>query len=211
MPLDHPARFLLARGHRLQQVERNSALDLLDGLPRVKELLEAAVVASEGYRVVQWRLPTPPEFVNGYAWMKSRMSTDAPSAGLEVDEERWDAARLARSEAATLSGGQTVLVTAAQHVDSGELVAFNELAVGTDLATASRQHDTLVLSAHRGHRLGLLVKTAGLLAWREIAPLSPRVLTYNAEENRPMLDINEALGFVPIAYEGAWEKVLSPE
>lgn len=208
VPVDHAARFLLRRGHTLQQVVRNSALDLDDGLPQVRALLERATEAAVGYRVVQWRLPTPPEFVEGYAWLKSRMSTDAPSAGMEIDEETWDTARLARHDATFVDAGRLVLVTAAQHLDTGDLVAFNELVIGNDRTEATHQYDTLVLSTHRGHRLGMLVKTAALLAWLDIAPDSPRVRTYNAEENRPMLDINEAIGFAPVAYEGAWKKVL---
>jgi GNAT superfamily N-acetyltransferase len=194
IPEDRAARFYQANGYALEQVERVSALDLHAPAESLEKLLSEAREAAAGYRLVQWSPPTPDEFIDGYAWMKSRMSTDAPAAALEFDEETWDAARLARHDAT--------------YIETGALCAFNELAIGPDRTAASHQEDTLVLKEHRGHRLGMLVKCAGLLRWRELAPESPRITTYNAEENRPMLDINEAIGFTPIAYEGAWKKVL---
>ena len=62
---------------------------------------------------------------------------------------------------------------------------------------------------HIGNRLGQWLKCANLLAWREIAPDSGKVITYNAEENRYMLDVNEAMGFAPLAYIGAWKKTIT--
>jgi len=210
IPRDHAARFYLRHGYTLEQVERQSELILAGADATVRHLLAEAETASAGYRVVQWQGATPATHVDAYAWMKSRMSTDAPSADLDFDEETWDAERVARHDAKYVESGRTKLVTAAQHVDSGELVAFNELVIGTDPAGPSHQEDTLVLREHRGHRLGQLVKCAGLQTWRrDIAPQSPKVITYNAEENRPMLDINERIGFVPVAYNGAWKKVLT--
>lgn len=210
IPTDHAARFFLRHGYTLEQINRQSALDLTTADETVATLLAEAKRAAEAYRVVQWNLPTPAEYVEGYAWMKSRMSTDAPNADLEVDEEVWDADRVARHDAKYIAAGQTVLVTAAVHEATGGLVAFNELVRGGDPDAASHQEDTLVLREHRGHKLGQLVKCAGLTRWRATeAPASPKVITYNAEENRPMLDINEAIGFVPVVYEGAWKKVLS--
>ncbi|MEZ3158757.1 GNAT family N-acetyltransferase [Microbacterium sp. BWR-S6Y] len=208
IPEDHAARFLTASGCTLEQIVRVSRLELDGSRPHLEALLAEAETAAAGYRVVQWTLPTPDEFVESFAWMKSRMVTDAPSADLEFDEEVWDAARVRRYEAGYTDAGRHMIVTAAQHVDSGELAAFNELVIGKDRTAATSQEDTLVVAAHRGHRLGLLVKCAGLLAWHDVAPESPRVMTYNAEENRPMLSINERIGFAPISYEGVWKKVL---
>lgn len=208
IPEDHAARFLTASGCTLEQIVRVSRLELDGSRPHLEALLAEAETAAAGYRVVQWTLPTPDEFVESFAWMKSRMVTDAPSADLEFDEEVWDAARVRRYEAGYTDAGRHMLVTAAQHVDSGELAAFNELVIGKDRTAATSQEDTLVVAAHRGHRLGMLVKCAGLLAWHDVAPQSPRVMTYNAEENRPMLSINERIGFAPLSYEGVWKKVL---
>lgn len=210
IPRDHHARFLLRHGFELGQVERVSMLPWSDAVTR--RLRDAHAVAQRraaDYRVVQWALPTPPEHVAGYAWMKEHMSTDVPDADLDMPAEKWDAERIARHDDRYRQRGSTVLVTAAQHVATGELCAYNELAIDTDPTATSHQEDTLVLASHRGNRLGMLVKTAGLLAWREQHPDSPDVITYNAEENRPMLDINEAIGFAPISYEGAWKKELT--
>ncbi|WP_298040649.1 GNAT family N-acetyltransferase [uncultured Microbacterium sp.] len=210
VPRDGAARFLDRRGFRLEQVVRTSAWSPdAASLAHLRRARETAQAHASDYRVVQWMLPTPDEFVEGYAWMKSRMSTDVPDAELGTPVEVWDTTRVRELEAHHAAKGFAVQVTAAQHVATGELCAFNELAIrASDPADTSHQHDTLVLAGHRGHRLGMLVKTAGLLGWHARYPRSPKVLTYNAEENRPMLDINETLGFAPIAYEGAWKKEL---
>lgn len=209
IPEDRAARFYLRNGYTLEQIERQSELDLAASESTVARLLATAADAATGYVVRQWVLPTPAQYVDGYAWVKSRMSTDVPAAALEFDEEAWDVERIRRHEQRYLDAGRSVQVTVAVHEASGTVVAFNELALGVDASGPSHQEDTLVLREHRGHRLGLLVKCAGLTSWhRDIAPHSPKVITYNAEENRPMLDINEAIGFTPVAYNGAWKKVL---
>lgn len=210
VPNDHVARFLTRSGFSLEQVYRISLLDLDDvARARSADLLSEAEAASEGYRIVEWTSPTPAEYIDGYAWMKSRMSTDAPSAGLDVDEETWDAARVRRMEARQAEAGHLMRVTAAEHIATGELSAFTELGTGTAGSTTTIQHDTLVLREHRGHRLGLRVKSAARRTWFGAAGSSRRVITYNAEENHHMLAINEALGFTAVAYEGAWKKELS--
>ena len=206
IPEDHVARFFAHRGYTLEQIERKSVLDLVASAPRVAELHQQALAHASGYRVTSWVGATPPEFVEGYAWVKSRMSTDAPSADLEIDEETWDAARIAEEDAEREAAGQLVLVTVAIHEESGQLAAFTELMIGADRDGATLQGDTLVLREHRGHRLGLLIKTASLLEWHARVPGSPRQLTWNAEENVPMLAINEQIGYVPAAYIGVWKK-----
>jgi RimJ/RimL family protein N-acetyltransferase len=52
-----------------------------------------------------------------------------------------------------------------------------------------------VTKAHRGHRLGLLVKSA-MLEWLGTAePELTRIVTDNAAPNSFMIAVNEALGY----------------
>lgn len=208
IPRDRAASFLVSLGYELEQVDRRSDLALPIAQRVVQELAHRAT--EDDYRILQWAPPTPNEHLVGMAHMKSRMSTDAPSGDLHVEPELWDEARMRRHDQTYLESGRIVLVTVAQHIPSGELVAFTELSVSREAGRPSSQEDTLVLREHRGHRLGMRIKLAALERWRDLAPHSPKVTTFNAEENRPMLDINEALGFVPVNYEGAWERRVTP-
>ncbi|RWZ51975.1 GNAT family N-acetyltransferase [Labedella phragmitis] len=209
VPADSPeVRFALGRGYRLEQVARMSMLDVDDVLPTIRDVLDAAAAHAAGY-VVETAAGIPPqEWWEDLALLQRRMSTDAPAAGLELDEQDWDADRVLRTATDREEGGRTALTAVARDTADGRIVAFSELLVPSDPERAVVQDSTLVLSEHRGHRLGMLVKAANLVFLHDVSPASRAVTTFNAEENRPMLDVNEALGFHAVGAEGAWRKDL---
>jgi RimJ/RimL family protein N-acetyltransferase len=63
---------------------------------------------------------------------------------------------------------------------------------------------TGVTSKHRGHRLGLLVKVAMVEWLRAAEPAVERIQTWNAESNRYMIAVNEALGYTILGRPGNW-------
>ncbi len=206
---DAAARLAGSLGYALEQVDRISVLDAEAARGALEGHRTAALAAAgDAYAVRSWSGRTPPELAEGLAALHGRMVTDAPVAGLDVDDETWDVARLERSERQQEASGLELLQAIAVHVPTGQPVAFTWLAVPAD-GRPAYQEDTLVHAEHRGHRLGMLVKAENLLQLGRLHPDRARIVTWNAEENRPMLAVNEALGFVAVGAEGGWQRRLA--
>lgn len=206
---DVSVRFLQARGYRFEQVERASRLSL--PVANLDDLVEAAQQrCGPDYALHYWVGSTPERWRADIAILATRMSTDAPSAGLEEPEDVWTVDRVIEADERNdrMNPRQRVFA-AVEHLPTGTLAGFTQLSVPQQVARAVDQYATLVLREHRGHKLGMLLKVANLAHLARVAPGHPSVITFNAEENRHMLDVNEAVGFVPIANESAWRKDLS--
>ncbi|RYV50964.1 GNAT family N-acetyltransferase [Pengzhenrongella frigida] len=194
-------------GFTLEQAERYSLLPLPVAPERLAELhRSAAAHAGPDYRTLTWQDRCPDRWVDDYARLETRMSTDAPSAGLETAEDPWDEQRVRVAEAATAEAGRGSLVTVVEHVPTGTLAGFTMVEFPRQSPEIVFQQDTLVLREHRGRRLGLLIKAVNLEHLATLRPHARRLHTWNAEENAHMLAINIALGFVPVGVYGVWQK-----
>ena len=206
---DDATRFALARGLALEQMERMSRLDLPVDPSLLRRFAEAAGDhADDAYLVRTWYGDVPEAAFADLAALESRMMTDAPSGGLDLEADPWDADRVRTWLDRFAERGQTVLLSAAHHVPTGRLVGYTALVLATepDGARPTADQDTTIVDPdHRGHRLGMAVKVANLQALAEHRPDVRRVVTWNAEENGPMLGINVALGFRPDGGFAAWQ------
>ncbi|GEK21877.1 GNAT family N-acetyltransferase [Cellulomonas xylanilytica] len=199
---DDATRFALARGFTLEQVVRHSVLTL----PARVDHLRRDPGAS--YRVHLMQDEYAAEWLDGLALLKTRMSTDAPSAGLELTEDPWDADRVVADAADIRRRGQGFLVAVVEHVPTGEPAAFSMVEYPLDKPAVVFQGDTLVLREHRGHGLGMVAKIAVLDALAGVRPRAARIHTWNAQENAHMLAINVALGFRQASVDAEWQRAL---
>jgi len=158
----------------------------------VSGLRADAAARAAGYSLVSWTGPVPEERLDGIARLMEAMN-DAP---WDYEDETWDAERVrTRINERLARAGTRRHTVAAVSDETGELAAFSVLLVDPEHPEWGLQGDTGVLRHHRGHRLGMLVKTA-MLEWLATAePRLRRIETDNAASNSYMISINEQLGF----------------
>lgn len=160
------------------------------------------------YDIVSWTKRTPDEFVDGLAHLSSIMPSETPHVDLDVEPEHWDAARVRGHEMTTDQMGRDLLVGAALHRGTGDLVGYSELTVSREQPATAYQWNTLVLGSHRGHRLGGLLKIATMRLLEEGAYATTKISTFNSVLNGPMIAVNESLGARIAGAMVAWRKDL---
>jgi GNAT superfamily N-acetyltransferase len=201
------AEFLTASGFDFALVDVKRVLHLpvhgalLDRLDR-----EAAAYAA-GYSLRYFQGPVPEDILEGYGALIGSLMDEAPKGELEIEAEVYDAARIRADEQVLEAAGRRRHATVAVSA-SGDLVAYSELAVPRHDPVRAFQWGTLVRPDHRGHRLGLATKVHNLRRFQAAEPGRTEVVTWNAEVNRHMVAVNEAMGFRPVGRLGEFQKRL---
>ncbi len=170
---------------------------------QLARLRETAEQAAAGYSLVSWTGLVPEDFLGQAAALFAALN-DAPHDP-HIAPAVWDAQRV-RERVNDLRPhyGLRIYAIAAVKGDTGEPAALTE--VGVDPADPGWGHQMItgVTREHRGHRLGLLVKTAMVQWLRAAEPALERIHTWNAESNRYMIAVNEALGYTILGQPANW-------
>jgi GNAT superfamily N-acetyltransferase len=209
-PLPHGDRggsaFAGSCGAKEALVETRRRLDVTSvDRAEVAGLLNSAEAASGDYHLVPWINVTPDEVLDGVATLESRMVEDSPMGELQWEPEVYDAKRWMDGEATLAGRGRRSYGCASVHTATGEVTGFTLCVFDGDTPEHAWQWTTIVLPWHRGHRLGMRLKAHNLLAILDHEPELRAVDTWNAEVNRPMIAVNELMGYRPLDTWAEWQ------
>ena len=133
---------------------------------------------------------------------------DAPTDDLDIEDEVFSPERVRGYEDAQLAKGHRLYRVFARHRETGDLAGHTVVVVDGERPQLAEQHDTSVIGAHRGHRLGMLLKTDMNLWLRDVEPQLTEISTWNAESNDFMIGVNEAIGYRVMGRELEFQKSL---
>ena len=134
------------------------------------------------------------------------MGQDVPIGDLDCTPPSWDADLVRRNDERMAAQGYTAITTLARH-RGGEIAGYSLMFVDAHNETDVSQDDTLVLSAHRGHRLGVALKLANLAIVARDYPERRTEHTWTAGTNGPMQRINEEFGFRKVEQMHEFQRV----
>jgi GNAT superfamily N-acetyltransferase len=166
-----------------------------------------ALAHATDYELVRRAGRTPPEELVAVAEMTAAIN-DAPTDDLDIEDEVFPPERITAYEDAQLARGGAMFRVHARHRATGELAGQTVVVVEGERPAFAHQHDTSVVRGHRGHRLGVLLKTEMLRWLAEEQPQLECIDTWNAESNDHMIDVNRVLGYEVLGRALVWQRPL---
>ncbi|WP_329118038.1 GNAT family N-acetyltransferase [Streptomyces sp. NBC_01465] len=148
----------------------------------------------DGYRLVAWSGVVPDAYAESSAVAHEAME-DAPTGDVEEQAPTWTADQVRAAVQIVLDRGGRMLTVAALDAE-GAMAAYTEVVLRDPADARALQYDTVVVPAHRGKGLGRAVKLRMLEEVRRAEPGVRAIGTTVADENGPMLVVNEGLGYV---------------
>ncbi|MFP1628413.1 GNAT family N-acetyltransferase [Streptomyces sp. 5K101] len=149
-----------------------------------------------GYACAHWTGVVPDTLADALAEAHDAMR-DAPSGDMDLAPRAWDAARVRASARVVEDRGGVILTSAVLHRANGAetVAAYTELVLRDPADTRALQYDTVVVPAHRGRGLGTAVKRHMMGVVAAACPGVREIGTTVADDNGPMLAVNERLGY----------------
>lgn len=197
--------FLQRQGFRSAQLNVQRRLSLLGtDDARIDRLHDDAAAHARAYELVRLVGAAPDlraDMVELFAAIN-----DAPLDDLDIEDDVYTAERVRCFEEAQTAMGQRLYRLLARRTYDGAWAGHTVLTVDPSRPTWGGQGDTSVVRAHRGHRLGLLLKTEMLRWLREAEPQLEQIDTWNSASNTAMIAVNDALGCTVVGQMTGWQR-----
>jgi len=174
---------------------------------RLASSLSAAGRHAGDYDVIRMAGRTPPDMLTDIATMVGAIN-DAPTDDLDIEDMIFTPDRVEAFESAQLAHHRRFYRVVARERATGELAGHTYVGVDGQRPWHAVQFDTSVVRGHRGHRLGLLLKTEMLRWLGDVEPNLERLDTWNAASNAYMIGVNETLGYEVVAEVVGWQRHL---
>jgi GNAT superfamily N-acetyltransferase len=195
---DHPyRRFADKHGFALANTEIRRTLEVPVPNDRLEALAAEARAHHPGYRIQTYVDDVPSDLLASYCHLRNQVALDAPTGDIELEARALTPEIVLLRHAIAKEQGRTTYLAFAVE-PGGDAVAYTSLVAPAQEPVYVYQSGTLVRRDHRGHRLGLAVKVANLVALQNGCPGRRIVNTENAGGSGPMVQINEKLGFRPV-------------
>jgi GNAT superfamily N-acetyltransferase len=166
------------------------------------KVAEWAQIDPPGYRLARADGVVPKELTQAYLDAANAMN-DMPKGDLRFADQRFTEEQLRDRESWLKKAGIEWWLIVAIDEKTGEGAGFTEVQYDPRVAHVIQQGGTGVVSAHRGHKLGLWMKAVMLERIFAERKAARYIRTGNANVNEHMLAINTQLGF-----RHAWSNLL---